>query len=344
MRLKYAILIAAAALILALPGGALYYHYETGAACARCHEIRASYDDWHASTHRSVACGECHGGPLASNNLRRVWAHFGGRETEQIRLTHRDLYPVAERCKKCHQQEYAQWQSGPHAATYKTIFLDAKYNAAHKLMDDCLRCHGMHFAGSIKDLVAPVDLKGPWKLLAPELSERPAIPCLGCHEIHRHGNPLARAKEPLKQELIRPSVSLFDRREERHFSVKLLALPQILEGGRVVKMSRDARQALCYQCHAPLATAQAFSGDDRTALGVHEGISCLACHQKHSQQTRQSCSTCHPRMSNCGIDVETMDTTFKDVNSRHNIHTVKCADCHPEGVPQRRNAMRSLAE
>ena len=52
------------------------------------------------------------------------------------------------------------------------------------------------------------------------------------------------------------------------------------------------------------------SGDDRTPVGVHEGLSCLACHLKHGQQTRASCANCHPRLSNCGLDVEKMDTTF----------------------------------
>ena len=45
-------------------------------------------------------------------------------------------------------------------------------------------------------------------------------------------------------------------------------------------MSPDPRQALCYQCHAPLANTQVHSGDDRTPVGVHEGFSCLACHDQ----------------------------------------------------------------
>jgi hypothetical protein len=103
-----------------------------------------------------------------------------------------------------------------------------------------------------------------------------------------------------------------------------------------VKISPDTRQALCYQCHAPLAGALVGSGDDRTPVGVHEGLSCLACHLKHGQQTRASCATCHPRLSNCGLDVEKMDTTFASTASGHNIHFVKCADCHPKGIPRQR--------
>ena len=109
-----------------------------------------------------------------------------------------------------------------------------------------------------------------------------------------------------------------------------------------MRISPDQRQALCYQCHAPLASAQVGSGDDRTPLGVHEGISCLGCHQKHSQNTRQSCAGCHPRLSNCGLDVEKMDTTFANLKSPHNIHTVKCIDCHPKGVPKKAITVSAL--
>jgi len=39
-------------------------------------------------------------------------------------------------------------------------------------------------------------------------------------------------------------------------------------------------------------------------------------------------------MSHCGIDVEKMDTTYASKTSKHNVHWVKCADCHEHGVPK----------
>ncbi len=112
----------------------------------------------------------------------------------------------------------------------------------------------------------------------------------------------------------------------------------MVDEGRPVKTSPDRRQALCYQCHAPRAGNQVYSGDDRTPVGVHEGLSCQACHAKHGQTTRASCAGCHPRLSNCGIDVEKMDTTFKSTDSRHDVHRVACLDCHPAGVPKKKTA------
>lgn len=337
-------------LLVVLPGGGLiYYQTSAGEGCARCHEIRPSFDMWTNSTHRSIPCADCHGGPLTldagfhANNLRRVVRHVRDEVPAQILvMSWRDIERITNKCRECHQQEYAAWRTGPHSTTYADIFLDKEHNAKRLLMDDCLRCHGMHFPGSIEDLVTPLATQGPWKLLAPEIARQPAIPCIACHQVHRHGAPLGpraqrKSRPPaVTEEIARPSLALFDRRTKVHLAVAGMPVPEVFEGERKVKVSPDQRQALCYQCHAPEPGAQAGSGDDRTGLGVHEGISCLACHQTHSQNTRASCAGCHPRWSNCGLDVETMDTTFKDPNSRHNIHTVKCADCHPKGIPPKR--------
>jgi hypothetical protein len=190
-------------------------------------------------------------------------------------------------------------------------------------------------------LVAPVDRQGPWRLRDEALAAKPSMPCVTCHEMHREGRPMNKASEDgsvagPSQETTRPSLALFDRRTQEYIPVAELPLPAMWDGSRAVKMSNDQRQALCYQCHAPLATAQVGSGDDRTGMGVHEGISCLACHAQHGQTTKASCATCHPKMSNCGLDVEKMDTSFVSTKSKHNVHWVKCADCHTKGVPKKK--------
>jgi len=333
--------------LLLVPLAAVLYQASGGASCARCHEIRSSYETWRVSTHRSEDCSACHGGLLTPDpafhlaNLRRLVRHLRGDVNEPPRLAHANLDDVVERCARCHREEYVAWQSGPHSVTYARIFLDKEHNRKRALMDDCLRCHAMHFEGSIRDLVEPLDTKGPWRLKRPELANRPVLPCMVCHQMHRPGEPrkrpwVERAVWGPQQPVARPSLALFDRRELRPVALRLLPLPQMREGARPVRMSPDPRQGLCYQCHAPLASFQVGSGDDRTPIGVHEGISCLACHERHTQNTRASCANCHPKMSNCGLDVEKMDTTFRDPSSRHNIHFVKCADCHPKGVPPKR--------
>jgi len=199
----------------------------------------------------------------------------------------------------------------------------------------------MHFEGGIDALVTPIDREGPWALVDPEVAGLPAIPCLSCHTVHRRGEPLGpRTKRQLTagaaQEIVRPSIALYDRRSLEHVPVADLPLPAMVEDGRPVRTSPDRRQALCYQCHAPRAGNEVFSGDDRTPTGVHEGLSCQACHAGHGMTTRASCAGCHPRLSNCGRDVETMDTTFRSLDSPHDVHRVTCEDCHPKGVPGRK--------
>jgi hypothetical protein len=324
-----------------------YYGGADGRGCARCHEIRPMVDAWAASTHRGVACKDCHGSSLSADlrmqmkSLQRVWLHSRGEVPEQIHIRHEDVAPLVERCRACHRQEYADWKSGPHGVAYAVIFLDETHNRNQQLMDDCLRCHGMHFEGGIDRLVRPIDRKGPWRFRDAAMADQPALPCLTCHAMHREGRPFApRSKRSallgVEEEIARPSVGLYDRRALEHVAVGDLPLPAMREAQRPVRLSPDRRQALCYQCHAPRAEAQVASGDDRTTVGVHEGLSCLACHQKHGQTTRASCAGCHPRLSNCGIDVEKMDTTFRSLDSRHNIHRVACIDCHPAGVPKKK--------
>ena len=335
------------AILLMAPATTLYFETGNGRRCTGCHEMQSQYDRWADSSHRGIACAKCHGSALTTdvsfhrNNAERAYSHLRGDLPERIGFPNSAAEAMTAECQGCHRQEYAGWQAGPHSATYARIFLDKKYNAGNMPMDDCLRCHGMQFEGGIGDLVTPVDRQGPWRLRDEALAAKPSMPCVTCHEMHREGRPMNKASEDgsvagPSQETTRPSLALFDRRTQEYIPVAELPLPAMWDGSRAVKMSNDQRQALCYQCHAPLATAQVGSGDDRTGMGVHEGISCLACHAQHGQTTKASCATCHPKMSNCGLDVEKMDTTFVSTKSKHNVHWVKCADCHTKGVPKKK--------
>jgi hypothetical protein len=322
-RVLLLVIVLAVAGVATLAGMNGYYGGSDGSGCVRCHEIRPMANDWAWSAHRNVACAECHGSSFTADvrmhleNLSRMRLHRQGHVPEQIRLKHADVGPIVERCASCHAQQHADWRSGPHGVTYSRIFLDKTHNQNQQLMNDCLRCHGMHYDGGIRDLVVPLDREGPWQLIDAVMHDEPATPCLTCHSIHTPGDPFAtRAKRA---------------------SLLALPLPEMKDGERRAEVSPDQRQALCYQCHAPRAGFQVFSGDDRTPTGVHEGISCLACHARHGMTTRASCAECHPRLSNCDLDVEKMDTSFRSLDSVHNIHRVACEDCHPRGVPTKRS-------
>jgi hypothetical protein len=343
------------AVVILVPSGSLYFETGGGVRCTTCHEMQTVYNTWNSSSHRGTGCEKCHGFAITTdlsfhtNNINRMVQHLRGELPEQILLGNKFIADMTARCKSCHRQEYAAWQSGPHSASYARIFLDKTHNTQNRLMDDCLRCHGMYYEGGIADLVAPIDRKGPWRMKPAELVNEPSMPCIGCHITHRQGPQLkktgveGRVAGPA-QEIARPSLAFYDRRTQQSVPIAELPLPVMLEGERAVKMSTDQRQTLCYQCHAPQSTMQVASGDDRTGIGVHEGISCLGCHQQHGQKTRASCASCHPKMSNCGLDVEKMDTTFKSADSKHNIHWVKCADCHTKGVPKKKSPEAIVAQ
>lgn len=325
-----------------------YYSSQRGQGCASCHEMAAFVTGVHGSAHRGVTCTACHVSSVAAK-LRHVRVHLLGDAPEAIRLRDTDAAQMSTACAQCHEEEYAAWHAGPHSATYAQIFTNAAQNHKQRLMEDCFRCHGMHFDGAMRDLVQPVDTRGPWRMKRAELANEPAIPCLACHWIHREGEPAAKPAERISVagEPVHGTLAFFDRREPMHFAAATLRVPQVYDGARAVRMSADARQGLCYQCHAPRIPdagteaaaqgwgVQAGSGDDRTPMGVHEGLSCLACHNGHNENARASCKTCHGAKSECGLDVESMDTTYANAKSAHNIHRVRCVDCHQHGVPRK---------
>jgi len=118
---------------------------------------------------------------LQPGNARRLDQHARGVVSEQIRFHQwSDVEAVVERCGNCHQQELATWRAGPHAMTYAQAFTDKEHNRKRILMEDCFRCHGMHFQGDLRDMVVPVDTKGPWRLVDARWTDRAAIPCLTC--------------------------------------------------------------------------------------------------------------------------------------------------------------------
>jgi nitrate reductase cytochrome c-type subunit len=314
--------------------------------CLSCHEIRAPYDRWASSAHREVSCKRCHGGSLTAGihgiqeNLHRVVAHFRDTAHEDMRLSEEQVVEMTNQCLRCHPREFVHWRAGGHGITYSDIFLNPEHNHTEQVADDCLRCHGMFFPGRAADVVTPLDTTGPWQLRQVKLATRPVIPCLACHQIHVAGHPFsgARSDEETKDGAAaterRGTIALYSRRERTHFAAADLPIPSMQDHGRPVLVSTDPRQRLCVQCHAPNAFHQVGTGDDRTPTGVHEGLSCAACHAPHSNDARGSCVQCHPKFSHCGLDVMKMDTSYRSRLSAHNIHHVQCTDCHPGGAPK----------
>ena len=330
-------------------GGIGYFEFSPPErTCVSCHEIRASHARWTNSVHRSVSCKKCHGGSADSlhaleENAKRVFFHVTAKRHDNLRLSEDQTLRMVRACQSCHAREFAHWQAGGHGTNYAAIFMDEKHNRIEQLNDECLRCHGMFFEGAMADLVAPLDVKGPWRFKRPGFENRPVTPCLACHELHAPGSPFRRDLAPQAALMSatnlpafrRDTIAFYVRQEREHFAADDLSVPKVFDQGKAVKVSSDPRQRLCMQCHAPNAFGLAGSGDDRTPTGVHEGISCTACHRPHSNDPRGSCASCHPARSSCGRDVTQMDTTYRSRTSKNNIHRMRCLDCHPAGVPRK---------
>ena len=323
-----------------------FYTYWNAASpdktCASCHEIGKSVNSQAQSSHRNLHCKECHGTAL-SNGIHSIKEkgmmvvnHIKDKQVENIKLSEEQLFEVSNNCKRCHSSEFAKWTSGGHSIDYKHVFLNTIHNTTEQISSDCLRCHGMFFKGNVNEVVEPLKIKGPWKLKEPEMATRPAIPCMACHQIHQEGLPKTRPdySDPktifYQKKFAISKLGFYDRHQKVYFLVSELPKLNLWLGDRKINVSDDPVMRNCVQCHAPNAKHQAGTSDDRTPRGVHEGLSCMDCHEPHNNDAKNSCASCHPEISNCKIDVTKMNTSYADVKSPNNIHFVACADCHKE--------------
>lgn len=324
-------------------GGYTYWNNASpDKTCMSCHEINPSIHTWQNSAHSKISCFECHGTALENgiHSLKEksmmIFKHLSSEDVrnEEIRMSEEQVLATMDRCVKCHQSEFAAWKKGGHSASYADIFLDEKHNKTEQLNEDCMRCHGMFYEGKLSDLVAPIDVKGPWNLKDPKKNNHAAIPCLACHSIHTEGqfastpdysNP---NKIHYNRLLGNSPVDFYSRHERKHISLNDLPRPTMLLFNDTIKTPEMAAYKLCVQCHAPSVTHQVGTGDDRTPVGVHEGISCNVCHKTHSNEQRNACAKCHSAITNCKIDVTTMNTTYLSPDSPNDIHFLSCRNCH----------------
>ena len=341
-KFKYVMAIAGAVVILLTVSSYITWNrLDPINTCARCHEVAPAHGSWLSSAHAAVKCIECHGTAL-SNGLHSlkeksgmIFTHFsGGKHHEDIRLTEGQVLEMTDNCIQCHQSEHAGWLASGHAVNYREIFMDPVHNKMEKPYGDCLRCHGMFYDGTIHDLMNLDGDASDWTIKDKKQELRPTVPCLACHQIHMDNPVSARyvSSRDTTKGMTRSALTSFYMRDDKmHLRSDMLTPVVMKDGDRQVNRATDANTVLCQQCHAPNYVHQAGSEDDRTPVGVHEGIGCTVCHKVHSGDTRESCSLCHSDVSkNCGMDVRQMSTTYLSKNNPNDIHRLRCNSCHED--------------
>ncbi len=274
--------------------------------CAMCHEVRPACITWEGSVHADITCTQCHGTALesfrsAKEKLSMVYTHFTSRKTfEDIHLTEEQSLRIAARCAECHQAEHAAWRSGAHSTTYKDIFMDVEHNRTERPYWDCFRCHGMFYDGDIDDLISMEGDVEKWHIKEEKQGNKPAMTCLACHQGHRE-QPRNIAYEDM-DELFRtalskkektPPTSLYMRADKRHIPATKLVPIDMYDGEELKQVITDPNTLLCMQCHSPNTARQLGSEDDKTPTGIYEGMSCITCHDPHSNLLKTDYKNVH---------------------------------------------------
>lgn len=89
----------------------LSYLSSDPAACVNCHVMSGHFESWGVSSHKDVACNECHvphdlvGKYVAkAEHGFRHSAAFTLQDVQAIRITDRSLEHVQHNCVRCHEQ------------------------------------------------------------------------------------------------------------------------------------------------------------------------------------------------------------------------------------------------
>ena len=272
--------------------------------CAQCHEIKPTHQKWKNSVHSKVACVECHGTAISNGihsvkeKLGMVVSHFTKDvKNGDIKLTEAQRLDIMKRCANCHKDEVAKWKKGAHSTTYANIFEDKIHNSQEKPYWDCFRCHGMFYEGNINTLMNfDSDDCTKWKIKDTKQCQLPAIPCMACHQIHSEKPKLPNFENCRKSKTPAcdiPKTSFYSRADKAHFRTDMLTNVKRYLNGKEVKTSDDPSSKLCSNCHSSNWKREVGTSDDRTPVGVHEGMSCVVCHDPHSNSASDSCIKCH---------------------------------------------------
>ena len=227
-------------------GGMAYFHFgNPRQTCASCHEMGGVHSEWASSGHRTLHCRNCHAGSITLD-AHALSAHSTASSNISPGTSPNPFdWPRGMSCGR--RKRAAAVTPSPTPTGNERPFrhlhpdiLNPDHNKLEQLADDCLRCHGMFFNGSMADLVAPLDKTGPWTLKDPAKADQPAIPCPACHHIHT----LAGEKQPAK-------AHFYDCRENLYFPVTALPSVAFTHEGRAVQVAKDPHQRLCPSATRP---------------------------------------------------------------------------------------------
>ncbi len=335
MRLLFFLTVALGALLLLLsPGLVVNAHPPEQAAiphsiadhqdCVSCHATGANGAKQFPADHQgrtNTTCTSCHQPAVA----QPASATSAGGQTVTTPAASSNVQNTldawsAKPCQTCHPREWAEWSQSGHAMPLSAQLLNPDHNSSEQLDQTCVKCHSPELGTtSIGNIVQPLDTQGPWHLVGDFASagNTPAISCLACHQSH----PVVAAgllpgmdfadESTFYRGVPAPQVSnlyVYDAFAQKHVSPPPIAA--VMSGDQAVPINDTLANRVCYTCHAteraesnlwepqtpPSGDNSVGTGDDRTLMGVHQGLQCVDCHMpggSHTFNPMSSCSQCH---------------------------------------------------
>ncbi len=250
--------------------------------CGTCHFMKPYYESWKTSTHKDVACVECHIPPGIASELRKKYEALS-MVVQYFTGTY-GTNPWAEipdeACLRpgCHEQRLLAARE-----VFKNVLFDHRPHLVEMRREKrlrCTSCHSQIVQGQHISVTESTCFLCHFK--EAKLNEGTAR-CTFCHEI--------------PEKLITTAGLAFD-----HSDVKRFGMECTLCHSTVVKGEGEVPQERCYTCHSEperLARISETEFMHRTHVTEHK-VDCLNCHveiqhkiPKELEVIATRCETCH---------------------------------------------------
>ncbi len=289
-------------------GGAFAEYSMQPSFCNSCHIMEPYYKAWHLSTHKNVACVDCHFAPGLENTIKGKW-QASAQAVKYITQTygskpHAQIDDAACLRSGCHETRLLEggvkWEVRNEKGELVTIRFDHKPHLTQIRRGKqlrCTSCHSQIVQGQHITVTTDTCFLCHFKGLEHGRHEQAVGGCTGCHDAPK--------------EQIRLATGMFNHSEYVGRGVNCTNCHS-----DTIKGDGAVPRQTCWTCHNQLAQVQRY--DDTQFV-----------HENHVSKHKLECSSCHIKIEH-RLDATAADMAVTSKGAFVHGENGACNQCHEQ--------------